>query len=55
MHWEGTVTWINAQPSKGQDKIEKAKVDGSTFMEIAQFIEDFGEDVIVEAHIMRKE
>jgi hypothetical protein len=53
MKWTGYVSWHKASIN-GKDTIEKASVEGSSFREITDYIEDFGEDVIVEVHIQRE-
>lgn len=53
MKWTGYVSWVKAG-SNGKDTIEKASVDGSSYREIVDYIEDFGEDMIIEVHIQRR-
>lgn len=52
-NWTGYVSWVKAG-SNGKDTIEKASAEGSSFKEIVEFVDGFGEDMILEIHIQRR-
>lgn len=50
--WTARVTYTRKATERGEEyeKITKEDITGETFMEVAQEVEDYGEEKILEVH-----